>query len=107
MAKATMSQDGQLRVDLRVRFGRLSLKVLAAVLIRDTAPYWAGKYPPDSTSRTKAAEPIGEALRMHGEETEGSPHMEGDETDKRTAWVLQQVLLEHPNLGPQPGDSRG
>lgn len=99
MAKATMSKDGQLRVDLRVPF-RLTLEELGALLVKNTAPYWGGEgYPADFTSQGKAAEAIREALRQWGEQTEGwSDHMEDDERDGWAAWARRQVLKAYPDL---------
>ncbi|MFF9265848.1 hypothetical protein [Streptomyces longwoodensis] len=99
MPKATMSKDGQMRVDLRVPF-RMSAEELGSVLVKNTAPYWGGEgMPPDFTNRAEAKDALREAIHQWGEQTEGwSDRMTPEETDSWAAWARQQVLLAYPEL---------
>lgn len=101
MARATLSQDGVRRVDLRVPH-RLGLADLIGALVNNTAPYWGVEYPPDFTSQAKAAKAIQDALRKNGTEIDGwSDEMDAEECDRWAAWACRQVLLAHPGLAPE------
>jgi hypothetical protein len=96
-----MSNDGELRVDLRVP-GRASRYELAVVLIRGTAPYHVAGEDREELSAARVEKQIKELLWQHGAECEGwSDHMDRGQADEWLEWAQRQVDRAYPALTPR------
>jgi hypothetical protein len=99
-----MSNDGEMRVDLKVAV-RASRDELAIVLIRGKAPYHVAGEDREELSAAAAERAIKQFLCQWGTEVEGwSDHMEEGQRDEWLEWARRQVDRAYPALAPGGSD---